>query len=87
MDRGAWSTTDHGVTKSQTQLLVHTQMHTHRRTKTEDVEHILMCLLAICVYFLVLWCSICKIFCPFLCDCLSVADLYSSLCIHDISPL
>ena len=54
-----------------------THKHTHRHTKTEDVEHILMCLLATCIYSLVLWCSVCKIFCPFLCDCLSVADLYS----------
>ena len=33
MDRGAWLTTDYGVTKSQTQLSVHTQTHTHTGTQ------------------------------------------------------
>ena len=34
MDRGAWEATIHGVTKSWTQLSMHTCIHTHIHTDT-----------------------------------------------------
>ena len=34
MDRGAWQTAAHVVTKSETRLSVHTHTHTHRHTHT-----------------------------------------------------
>ena len=39
MDRGAWWATVHGVTKSWTQLSMHTRTHAHTHTHTRTHTH------------------------------------------------